>query len=323
MLKHKKTMVFSFVLILILTFSSGVYFSQKTRKIRHQIKAYSHANTKNKLEKKLFSIFKKEKDNITDYFYSLVDDRYHKEPNLKQYLVDFPIESYSVVNVQKTTNYFINLDKEKNDCIKQSLINNSYWENHLVNLMKKHVVPGTIILDIGAHIGTHTINFAKWVNHGVVYAFEPQPKIFRELFYNIALNNIKNVKLFNTAIGSKNGKIELSPLTELNEGGTGCYGNSGIFADLITIDSLNLNNVSLIKIDVEGMEDSVLEGAKETILRNKPIIFIEFTGCDIINTKDENVRKKTIEKINKLEQMGYFIQNISFHDYIAYPFRNI
>lgn len=313
----------TFILILIALFASGPYITKKTRTFRHQIHAYVQDKAKKKMENSLFLSFKAKKDNISNSFYSIVDDRYRTESNLKEYLLDFPINDYRVINVCKQANFFIDLDKGKNDCIKGILINNSFWENHLLTLMKKCIVPGTIVLDIGAHIGTHTINLAKWLNNGVVYAFEPQPKIFRELFYNLALNDIKNVKLFKSAVGATNGKIELSPLIESNEGGTGCHGNSGIFADLITIDSLNLKNVSLIKIDVEGMEDDVLEGARETILRNKPIIFIEFTGYCLIDTKDESTRKKAMEKINKLERMGYFIQNVSFHDYIAYPFRNI
>jgi FkbM family methyltransferase len=45
--------------------------------------------------------------------------------------------------------------------------------------------------------------------------------------------------------------------------------------NVITLDSLNLDNISMIKIDVENHENEVLEGAKQTILRNKPIVFIE------------------------------------------------
>lgn len=249
-------------------------------------------------------------------FFDLVDMRYYGNRDLIDYLVEFPFDQYYIVNVNNEESYYI--DRGTKDFIKTQLIYNVHWEAWILARMKNHIVPKTIILDIGAHIGTHTINLAKCLNNGVVYAFEPQPKIFRELYYNLLLNNVQNVKLFNSAVGSENGKIELSPLCGDNEGGSGCYGSSGIFADLLTIDSLNLNNVSLIKIDVEGMEDKVLEGAKETILRNKPIIFIEFTGYNLSQC-DENSRKILMEKVSKLQKFGYSVHYISGHDYVAYP----
>lgn len=254
--------------------------------------------------------------NAPNSFFNLLDTRYSGNRDLTNFLMKFPIDQYYIVNVNNEENYYI--DRGTKDFIKTQLINNIHWEAWILARMKNHIIPGTIILDIGAHIGTHTINLAKCLNNGVVYAFEPQPKIFRELCYNLLLNNIQNVKLFNSAVGSENGKIELSPLCGDNEGGTGCYGNSGLFADLLTIDSLNLNNVSLIKIDVEGMENKVLEGARETILRNKPIIFIEFTGYNLSQC-DENSRKILIEKASKLQALGYSVHYISGHDYVAYP----
>ena len=118
-------------------------------------------------------------------------------------------------------------------------------------------------------------------------ALEPQPKIFRELFLNVRLNLLKNVSCVWAAAGAKIGTIEICPFVMNNEGATPLMlspgpsqviGGTGIHVDLITIDSLKLNKVSLIKIDVEGMENLVLEGAKETILKNKPVILLEIMG---------------------------------------------
>jgi FkbM family methyltransferase len=254
------------------------------------------------------------------YFYSVVDSRYQVKNDLKNYLLNFPFDKYSIVNVQNSEKYYIDLDSGKNDCIKNVLLYNHFWESYLRGKMKEFIIPGTDILDIGSHIGTHTIHLARSLTNGIVHAFEPQPKIFRELFYNLLLNNIQNVKLYNCAVGSENKVVELSPLIMGNEGATRCtgHGNSGNFIDVVPIDSLNLNNISLIKIDVEEMEDFVLEGARQTIERNKPVIFIEFTGYDITKC-DQNRKKILLQKFDRLQQMGYNIQQICDHDYFAYP----
>ena len=89
------------------------------------------------------------------------------------------------------------------------------------------------------------------------------------IIYPIALSNI-------------NGKLPLYNSQEQNFGGFSLhsYKNNSSFLvkdniDVITLDSLNLQNVSMIKIDVENHENEVLDGARQTILQNRPILFIE------------------------------------------------
>src|SRR5271157_1487855 len=113
---------------------------------------------------------------------------------------------------------------------------------------------------------------------GRVIAFEPQPKIFRELFMNVFQSKRDNIRLYWAAVGAKEGAIELSPLGAGNEGGTALNGGTGKFVSLLCIDSLHLKNLTLMKIDVEGMEEAVLDGAENTIRQNKPAIIIEICG---------------------------------------------
>lgn len=77
-------------------------------------------------------------------------------------------------------------------------------------------------------------------------------------------------------------------------------GGNGQFVQLLTIDSLHLKNVSLIKMDVEGMEDQALEGARETILTNHPVIIIEIHGGNNFGSVSQEVRWKIMHTIDTL-----------------------
>lgn len=163
----------------------------------------------------------------------------------------------------------------------------------LLKLRHESYGDGVVALDCGANIGVHTIEWANLMTAwGEVHAFEAQEKIFYALAGNIILNNCLNASAKHLALGSSNGKITipepdyLKPASfgsfeikksENNEfiGQTIDYANANKEIDLITLDSLDLTRVDLIKIDVEGMEEEVLNGAIKLISTHKPIIFIE------------------------------------------------
>ena len=187
---------------------------------------------------------------------------------------------------------------------------------------------------MGAHIGIHALTMSKYVGaSGEVHAFEPQPKILRELFWNMTLNQTNNVTCYWTAVGSECGTIETSQFAPLNEGGTSLIsteismnnwsysvrGGTGVFVDLITIDSLNLSDVSLIKIDVAGMENAVLDGAKDTILRNKPAIILEIMGGWIPETAPQGIIEQIEFTKQKVQDLGYNLTRIVGWDYLAVP----
>ena len=113
---------------------------------------------------------------------------------------------------------------------------------------------------------------------GRVYAFEPQRKVYRELPHNIALNDLNNIVPLRYAIGSEVGVVEMNPPRDgYHEGGVQ-IGAGGEQAELRTLDSFGFENVSLIKIDVEGHENQVLAGAANLIRASKPAILIEILG---------------------------------------------
>ncbi len=229
----------------------------------------------------------------------------------------FPVASYQLFSVPKNGYFYLD---SIDDFIKMHLKRGETWEEHIQKLIYRYARPGSIVLDIGAHIGTHTLTMALAVGpQGQVLALEPQPKLFRELFLNMAINDLHNISFYWAGAGDRQGSIELGPLSTNNEGGSSLCGGTGQVVQLLTIDSLRLSNVSLMKIDVEGMEDQVLEGARATILANRPVIIIEIMGGNDFGTASKEVRQRILHTIDKLEQLGYRVEQLWRHDWIAFP----
>lgn len=154
------------------------------------------------------------------------------------------------------------------------------WCDDEVFVLGQVIAPGDVVVDVGANIGTHTVFFAKAVGPtGMVVAFEPQRLVFQTLCGNVALNGLTNVTSFMAAVGEQHGTLTfpaLDPRQTHNFGAVKAASDgSGEPVDLVPIDALGLRRCALIKVDVEGMETKVLAGAKETIARCRPALFLE------------------------------------------------
>lgn len=149
-----------------------------------------------------------------------------------------------------------------------------------IALLTQLIPSGGLVVEVGANMGTHTIPLAKTVgNSGLVIAFEPQRALHSIICANAALNQLFNIVALNRAVGSQSGNIIVPNINYDSENNFGSLSlgawNSGEQVELQTIDMLGLPICSLIKIDVEGMEKEVLEGAKNTISRLRPVMYIE------------------------------------------------
>jgi FkbM family methyltransferase len=149
-----------------------------------------------------------------------------------------------------------------------------------VAIFQRIVRSSDTVIEAGANIGAHTIPLAKLVGPaGRVVAFEPQRLVFQTLCANVAINSLANVDCRCAALGAEPGEIVvpfLSPDNETNFGGLGLGAyTKGDRVPVITLDRLTLTECRLLKIDVEGMEESVLQGARELIAKCRPIMYIE------------------------------------------------
>ena len=139
-----------------------------------------------------------------------------------------------------------------------------------VELFEKIVHPSMTAVEVGANIGVHTIPLARFVGpQGRVVAFEPQRIVFQILCGNVALNALANVVINHAAVGREIGSIVVPSVDYSQPGNFAglslCSSEKGEVVRVVTIDSLDLASCEFVKIDVEGMEHDVIEGAANTI----------------------------------------------------------
>jgi len=155
-----------------------------------------------------------------------------------------------------------------------------------------------VFVDVGANFGVYTIGLARaLLPGGKVHAFEPQRIIHNMLAGSIALNGFDHVFLHHVALGDHEDSIEIPQYDYNSTLNFGSIEFGGVqtealaqergndpakaeFVRLARLDSFDLRNVKLMKIDAEGMELQVLEGATETITTNRPVLYIEFVKSD-------------------------------------------
>ncbi|MBI4798270.1 MAG: FkbM family methyltransferase [Desulfarculus sp.] len=168
-----------------------------------------------------------------------------------------------------------------------------------IDLFQQLVKPGQIVVEVGANIGAHTVWLAQAAGPtGAVLAFEPQRIVYQTLCANLALNSITNVLCFNAAAGKAPGHIVVPPLDYSqanNFGGLGLGSfQSGETMPVMTVDNLGLPKCHFLKIDVEGMEQEVLQGAARSIAALSPVLYVE-------NDRPE----KSNDLIRFIDSLGY------------------
>jgi FkbM family methyltransferase len=157
-----------------------------------------------------------------------------------------------------------------------------------------------IVVEAGANIGAHTVGLAKRVGPtGRVIALEPQRVIFQNLCANVALNGLFNVDCLHVAASDRRQKLYVPRPDYLAAGNFGGVSlnedEAGEPVEAWPIDELfRHDRLTLLKIDVEGMESQVLAGAARTIERFRPILYVE-----------NDRREKSRELVERIVSFGY------------------
>lgn len=179
---------------------------------------------------------------------------------------------------------------------------------------------GGFVLDIGSNIGTYGVPLAVRNPNLTVLCFEPQRIIYNQLCTNITLNRLDNVYAYNVAVSDREDTLTLEMpdyLQEENVGGFSldplvkekCPTSKGLTetVNVVTIDSMELTDVKMIKIDVEGLELEVLKGATETIKNSNypPLILEAWNQYDWWEARKE-------EMFEYVKSLGYDIVDSSW-----------
>jgi FkbM family methyltransferase len=177
---------------------------------------------------------------------------------------------------------------------------NAYSEDY--EFITSFLKEGDLYLDIGANVGVTAIPAAKCIGElGKAIAFEPHPVIYSYLQENIKLNDLMNVELHNYALGNQRGHIHFTNKYTDETNRVATLSNRNIEVPIKMLDDVanKLDNIALLKIDVEGYEKYVIEGSKMTL---------EKVGCIYFEVSEgnfSNFEYSTSDVLSALEQCGF------------------
>lgn len=178
------------------------------------------------------------------------------------------------------------------DCVERGCALGS-WERKYMEIFCQKIKEGDVVVDVGAYIGVFSLLASERVgNKGCVYAFEPVPRNYERLMRNLKVNQVKNVKAYNLGLSDKNETLSFSvprenpaesslagSWTELTKGIK--LNKDMIKAKLIPFDQFcedeGLNEVNIVKIDVDGAELKVLKGMRNVLTNSECELFVEIT----------------------------------------------
>lgn len=156
----------------------------------------------------------------------------------------------------------------------------NFYEWETLSFLKIHYRQFDSIVEVGANMGNHMLYYCSQLGARKVICFEPNPHSFETLQQNICINHLEGtVEAYPLAIGAKNARGTQDHFTITNTGLNRVRAtsekNEEETVEIRSLDSFELPDVDFIKIDVEGGEMAVLEGARETILRCRPVLMVE------------------------------------------------
>lgn len=201
------------------------------------------------------------------------------------------------------------------DHIQSHLKQGTFYELQDLLFISEQISNNDVILDVGANVGNHAIYLSKNTEASKIIVVEPINEIYRLLLANVALNYAHNIDL--NYIGFALGHVDTvgypyMPTGKNNLGGTRLSSDPIQEENILTFPPVNVfkgdnffsnEKIDFIKIDVETMEMYVLEGLQETIVKNKPKIYIEVMQYNF-DAFNDWVEKNSYQIVKSMPEPG-------------------
>lgn len=161
------------------------------------------------------------------------------------------------------------------ECISDDIVKyRDFWEFELFTEWCEHFPTKGLMLDIGANIGSHCLQFKTNFPDLQIWAFEPFPENYKLLKENI--KRFSDIHCFNVGVGSNNSMVHFDNGHEQNSGVVKISSTGNVTNLVLALDTINFpTKVDFIKIDVEGHELSAFEGMTRLLQKDKPVIWLE------------------------------------------------
>jgi FkbM family methyltransferase len=247
------------------------------------------------------------------------------------------MENIRVVNYQTPYGKVYCLPHD--DAFVGALKKGNLYESDILEQLTSYIKGDGDILDVGAHIGGHTLFYSQKRNpQQKIFCFEPQKVMFEICNVNINVNNIQNIETFNIAVGPYDDtifidndftldhypewlKVDYTGTQGMNFGGLGVtYKEGGESVRMVALGQFledKTKKVHFIKMDTEGAENGIIFSIQSLIKRDKPILFVE-------KNTDKNRDVHFLQKCPELARFDFFtfLQSIGYTKIIPFPGQN-
>jgi FkbM family methyltransferase len=178
-----------------------------------------------------------------------------------------------------------------NGPVSRSLQRYGEWAEQELNLLSGLIEDGQSVLEFGGEYGAHTLWFAQAVgDKGAVHVAEPRRLPFQQLCANVTINQLTNVYTHSRWLGRSDAHLPFSSLP----GGKLHNGEQDETVGTTTVDSLELENLHLLKVNVPGSLIDLLQGAAETIRKHRPIIYYRLSDIEHVEAE-----------VHAIKELGY------------------
>lgn len=202
----------------------------------------------------------------------------------------------------------------RSDLFRRLLFEKSY-ENDLIPYCMKYVDKNRDVIDVGANIGFFTVLFAKNIINKKVLAIEPTKNALRRLSNNIKINQVRDsVIIYEGVVSNSIGVTEIKTIEGKEEYSTlGVLKHPSVTMDHFVLEKVNTTTVDelvaqhslspgFMKVDVEGVEHLVFDGAKSVLNKHRPVILTELNDYLL---KENGA--SSVEVVNLIKQNEYNI----------------
>lgn len=198
--------------------------------------------------------------------------------------------------------------------IENEIIGAGSWSADILRQSEYFLPAAPVIIEIGANIGFESLYYARKFPDARVIAFEPGSYGYNSLLRSRSFNRLQNLEVHRLGVGSENTKMLLRTPTEHSKNkGLGSFQNNVDIDDtyaseevnVVTLDSflLDLSKLDLLKIDTQGFEWPVLQGAEQTISKYRPVVVFEFE--DHYHNDARELRKLVADYFDRLNYSLY------------------